>query len=545
MTPEKPPPERPEFSPLSLLRMVWKHKLSIITIWVVLSLASLVVVFMLPAIYKAETLILVDSQKIPEKYVTSTVGTEVQDRLATISQQILSATRLQKVIQDFNLYEKERRKDAHEEIIEMMRKDINITIEKGWTRDRPGAFRISYQGPNPPVVAEVANRLATFYIDENLRARETQAEGTTEFIENQLQQAKKTLDELEAKVSQYKLQHNGELPQQENSLNGTLARLQLELQGNQDAINRAQQNKLSLEHALSMAEISEATLVRALEQAATTSTPGGPLMVAGAPGAPPRKKSEVLQAELASMRPRYSDDHPEIKRLRGEITRVQDLEAKEAKEAKEASEKPAPPAPPQKADAAKKNGNGAPAEPKRAVSALMRPEVAQTLIREQERVPGIKTQLALAERELQVRNEERQRILRNIDSYEGRLGRLPIREQEMAGVTRDYEMAKINYKSLLDKKISAEMATEMERRQKAERFTVLDAARVPEKPVSPNRPLLGGLACVVSLALGLAIAVGRELKRGAVLGDWELPDGTFILGRVPTIEIEAREWAST
>ena len=115
----------------------------------------------------------------------------------------------------------------------------------------------------------------------------------------------------------------------------------------------------------------------------------------------------------------------------------------------------------------------------------------------------------------------------------------------MAGVTRDYEMAKANYRSLLDKKISAEMATEMERRQKAERFTVLDPARVPEKPVKPNRPLLGGLASAFSLALGVAIAIGRELKRGAVLGDWELPPDTSILGRVPTIEIEAREWAST
>ena len=111
-------------------------------------------------------------------------------------------------------------------------------------RDRPAAFRIGYEGQNPTLVAEVASQLANLFIEEDLQTRERQAEGTANFIDSQLNEAKKTLDELEAKVSKYKLAHNGDLPEQESSLNATLARLQLELQGNQDAINRAQQNKM-------------------------------------------------------------------------------------------------------------------------------------------------------------------------------------------------------------------------------------------------------------------------------------------------------------
>jgi len=357
-----------------------------------------------------------------------------------------------------------------------------------------------------------------------------QAEGTSEFIENQLQQAKKTLDDLEVKVSQYKLQHNGELPQQEASLTSTLARLQLELQGSQDAINRAQQNKLMTENALSVAEISETALARAAEQAASVPVAAGATMTGSPQGATPRKNSEALLGDLAALRLRYSDDHPEVKRLRAEIARVQAIEVKE----KEAGKKEGLPPEPQK-----KNGNSATPDANKQLSVVVRPEAIPSLIREHERVASIKTQLALAERELQIHNEERQRILRSIASYQARLDRLPIREQEMASVTRDYEIAKANYRSLLDKKLSAGMATEMERRQKAERFTVLDPARVPEKPFKPDRPLLGGLACALGFVLSMAVAAGREFKKGFFLGEWELPSDIFILGRVPRIIVPA------
>jgi len=115
-----------------------------------------------------------------------------------------------------------------------------------------------------------------------------------------------------------------------------------------------------------------------------------------------------------------------------------------------------------------------------------------------------------------------------------------VREQEMAAVTRDYEMSKANYKSLLDKKLAAGMATDMERKQQGERFTMLDTARVPEKPVSPNRPLLYGVGCALSLVVALAFAVAKEIKNHVVLGEWELPPGVAVLGRVPLIKADLR-----
>ena len=242
-----------------LARMLWKHRLMVSIVAIVGSVVSVVIVHQLPSIYRSEALILLDSQKIPERYVSSTVNTDVQERLASISQEILSATRLQKIIDDFGLYRNERKRLAREEIIELMRKDITITLETGGTQNRPAAFRVGYQGRNPTLVTEVASRLSNLFVEEDLQTRERQAEGTANFIDSQLNEAKKTLDDLEAKVSKYKLAHNGDLPEQEASLNGTLTRLQVELQGNQDAVSRAQQNKTVLQGTVDMAEAAAGT----------------------------------------------------------------------------------------------------------------------------------------------------------------------------------------------------------------------------------------------------------------------------------------------
>ncbi|MBZ5581446.1 MAG: hypothetical protein LAQ30_04430 [Acidobacteriia bacterium] len=115
-----------------------------------------------------------------------------------------------------------------------------------------------------------------------------------------------------------------------------------------------------------------------------------------------------------------------------------------------------------------------------------------------------------------------------------------MREQEMAQITRDYEMSKENYKSLLDKQTAAAMSLDMERRQQSERFTILDRARIPEKPLKPKRPMLFAMGSAASLALGLLLGFTLELRRNVFLGEWELPEGTTVLARLPYIEVVAK-----
>jgi hypothetical protein len=135
------------------------------------------------------------------------------------------------------------------------------------------------------------------------------------------------------------------------------------------------------------------------------------------------------------------------------------------------------------------------------------------------------------------REAEQRNILAQIGSFQKRLDSLPVREQEMAGLTRDYQMSKENYAQLLDKKMAADMALDMERRQQSERFEVLDRAQVPQKPIKPKRPQLYAGGTALGLALALALGLMAELRRNVVLGEWELPQGTAILGRLPYIEI--------
>ncbi len=515
-----------ELQPLSIARMLWKRKTLIIVLWLCLSAVVGIVVWKLPPVYSAEAAILVDSQKIPDKYVTSTVSSDLQDRLATINSQILSVTRLKKVIDDLDLYREERKSLVEEEIIDRMRKDISVKVEKGWAVNRPGAFRIIYQGENPGVVAQVANRWASLYIEENMKTREIQAEGTSDFIETQLQQAKNGLDNLEAAVSAYKLKHSGELPQQENSLAGNLARLQVELEANRDAINRAQQTKILLESTLTSAEVELATHQRAFE-AASTRTPGEPFIERPAlPGqAPtPKTESESLHERLDILRLRYTDDYPEVKRV---MARLDQLEKSELLSASPMR------------NPAGQAGTSTPAQ--RATGTQARMPLPPELVRTEERVTLLRTQLTLANNEIESRKAEQTRVIANIHNYQARIETLPVREQEMAQLTRDYEISKANYKSLLDKKLSSAMATDMERRQKSERFTVLDSASVPEKPLKPNRPVFAGGGILAALFLSLALAFTLEQRKGLFLGEWELPAHYVVLGRLPAIHFEEIE----
>jgi succinoglycan biosynthesis transport protein ExoP len=525
------------FSPLSIARTVWRKKLLILGFWAVISTATFVIVARMPSVYQAEALILVDSQKIPDKFVSSTVNSDLQDRITTISQQILSSTRLKKVIDDFGLYPVERKQLFEEQILENMRKNIGIKLEPGYNRNRPGAFRVSFQGPEPSVVAQVTNRLANLFIEENLRTREVQAQGTSEFIDSQLNDAKKSLDQLEKAFSEYKLQHNGELPEQQNSIASTLARLQVQLEANRDASNRIQDNKVMLESSLVTAEstlaaISAAIAARTSPSAMMTVTATGQVVPQ-----PQQTPLEINQAKLDLLRQRFAPLHPEIKRVEAEIARLKTVAAQQEK-APAIISQPNPQAPSQPS-----------------ASVTTKPQIPGTItvqnLREfvdvsqvNDRIANIKAQIALATRDLEFRNSEQARILKEMNANEGHLSRLPIHEQEMAQVTRDYEISKANYRSLLDKKFAAEMATDMEHRQKSERFSLLDAAITPGKPQKPNRPLLDAAGSIFGLVLGIFIGFGLELRRDVFLGEWELPAGVAVIGRLPLIVISAKASAA-
>ena len=479
----------------SVTWLVWRHKWWIAAAVVAGALAGGITGTLFKKEYTASALVLVEPQKVPDKFVESSVSTDVQDRLATITQQILSNTKLQKIIDDFHLYADERRRMYPEDVLELMRTNINIKLEKGWTRDKPGAFHVTYIGSDPAITAEVVNRIVSLFLEENLRERESSAEGTADFLDGQLQDARRKLEVQEKNLAEYKLKHKGDLPGQDQLLNGALTRLEMELAGTQEALARANETRIAIESALKIAESSELEVTQMLERPQSSAETLGEV-----------KTSERMAAQIDMMKRRYTPVHPDVVAMEREFAAVRQREAAEAK---------------------RKPEQRASSEPR------TNPQTLQYRLQMRERIEALKTQSRLTEDEIASRTRQREQILASIADYQARLEQLPVRELQMGAITRDYEMSLANYRSLLDKRLSAQMSTEMERRQKGETFQILDPARIPQKPLGWTRQAIAAIGAVAGLLLGAALALAAGLAKNVVLGDWEAPPSLEILARIP------------
>lgn len=517
--PIQPPITLGQFLPLSIARMIWKRRYLILCGSVVLTAIAGFFIKQMPNVYRADAVIIVDSQKIPEKFVSSTVQASLSDSMSAISQQVLNSVKLEEVIREFDLYPVERKTKAIEEVVAQFRKDLPITLERSFGGGKPSAFRITYEGTNAQLVVNVVNRVADMFVHENRKTRESRAEGTSDFMSARMAESQKSLDRQESNLSQFKMRWAGELPQQEPALLGALNRLEVELQGNREAITRAQQSKILLESTLRFAESSLAAALRSAEpppvfQAAQSKTQNSEAI-----SSPVQLRSDLLRTRLAALRRRYQDDHIEVRRLRNEIEEVVAEEQEAAKVA---------------AATVKPKTNASASQP--VLSATVSPQLIAEINRERERIANTKTQLELIEREFEAKGAERQRIMREISDYQHRVEVLPIREQQMASLTRDYENTKTEYRSLLDKKMSAVMAADMERQGQSERFTIADAARLPEGHVKPRRTVMVLGAALGSLLLCSLIGLGLELRKNAFLGEWELPPQVRVIGRISYLD---------
>src|SRR4051812_17346060 len=240
-----------ELSPAHYIQVILKRKWIVVSVFVIVAAATIGIARSLPNVYMSETVILVDPQKVPESYVRATVTGDVRNRLGTLTQQILSATRLQKIIEAYGLYAEDRRSMAREDVIARMRSKINVAMVTGGSVGSLEAFRISYSGGDPRLVAQVTNQIASLFIDENLKARELQATGTTDFLQQQLNETRKTLENQEAQLRDFRMKHLGEMPEHQVANLTVMGQLQASLQQESEALNRAEQQKSYLQSMMS------------------------------------------------------------------------------------------------------------------------------------------------------------------------------------------------------------------------------------------------------------------------------------------------------
>src|SRR3989449_6629423 len=224
-------------SVLELVLEVWTRRQWLTVVVFALTLAGMASVAMfLPDIYRSTAAVLVERHQVPETFVRSSITGELETRLQTISQEILSRARLADLITRFDLYHDLTTRVPMEGVVEKMRRDITLVL-KGVEQQMSGrsatvAFDLSYRGRDPGTVAQITNTLASFYVEENSKIRERQATQTAQFLKVQLEEARKRLDEQEARLRDFRARHTGELPQQMGVNMATVGRLQGQLQLN-------------------------------------------------------------------------------------------------------------------------------------------------------------------------------------------------------------------------------------------------------------------------------------------------------------------------
>lgn len=409
--------------------------------------AGLWLYVILPRMYEATTLILVQPQEIPSAYVQSSVSTAMEQQLMTLSQEVLSRSNLENIINEMNLYREERRKGVSMDVlVASLRKRINVDTTGG-RRGETSSFTISYRGSDPQKVADITNKLASFFIDSNLKQRARQASETTLFLEKQLADLKVLLQQQEAKVEQYRNQFMGELPEQLNSNVSTITSIQTRLESVQSSLTAAMNRRLEMQNQLSQFENNQPAA--ALPQNA--------------------QRVADLKSRYEEAKARYTPEHPSVKAL---AQQIKELEGKGEKS-----------------------------------TAGVSPQLMD-----------LRSRLKGANLEVESLRNELARLQQKAEFYQQRVETTPKREQEMAALTRDYNITQQNYQRLLDRYYEAKRAENMEIRQQGEQFRVVDTAQPPQVPVSPNPIKIAAIFLALGLGTGAGLIFLMELLDTTVKG---------------------------
>jgi succinoglycan biosynthesis transport protein ExoP len=460
----------------------------------------------LPERYKSGTLILVEQPTMPKNYVVPNISDDLQSRLQSITQQILSRTRLLLIIDKLQLYSNSRHQITPDEKVDLIRKDIEIELVRSPQGDQITAFRIYYSARDPHVAQQVTSELTNLFINENLKVRQQQSEDTTKFIGNQLEIARANLADQEAKIREFKGEHEGELPSQQASNLQILSGLQTQLQNEQDALNSAKQQRVYLQ-----------TLIEQYRTLRTTSRTAD-----GASTSLSLVEQELFQlrSKLTDLSSRYTDSYPEVQNIKDTIAKTEKLRDTIIAEPKS------------RGNSGKQFNDGT------------TNDTADSL---QGSTPlQLQGQLQVSEAELANREQAIAGLKARINTYQDRLNSEPTREQQLADLTRGYDQSKANYDDLLKKQNESEMATSMERMQQGERFSTLDPPSLPAKPDFPSRPKFCGIGLAVGLVFGIVLVGVLEAMDDRLYSEKEIKAllPMAILSEIPEIASPSDERSS-
>jgi polysaccharide chain length determinant protein (PEP-CTERM system associated) len=499
------------YTPETLWRIVRRRKWVLLAPFVLIAGATALVAHHLPNRYRSETVIVAVPQQVPTSYVQPTVTTRLDERLLSINQRILSRTRLEQIILEFDLYAVERKTSDLEDVIERMRRrDIDVEVRAGSRSGRQTSaptVRVAYAGRDARTVQLVTERLASFFIEENLRDRAALADGTNQFLEVQLQEARNRLIRHEKRLEAYRTRFAGELPSQLGTNIQMAQSIELQLQSLAQSITQDSDRRLVLEQLLE--EFETAAPIIPL-----TSPPDRQVEDADAAPLPAARELELAHQQLHALELRLKPAHPDLARAKRTIV---ELQRKAEEEALQQALSPSP------------------------------KKVETVVFTQQDHERQVRIREMQVERDAILRRivgkeTEQTRLLETLAGYQAIIAAVPARETELVELTRDYETLKQIYAGLLAKSEHARAAAELERRQIGEQFKLLDPARLPDRPVSPNRAQINGAGALGGLAIGVGLLWLLEYRDRTLRTEQEVLDALElpVLALVPTM-VGARE----
>jgi polysaccharide chain length determinant protein (PEP-CTERM system associated) len=442
----------------------------------------------LPKRYTSQTLVLVEQPTVPGDYVKPVITQDVNQRLATMQQQILSRTRLEPVIQQFGLFAKDIKDVSIEDLVQRLRDAISVTPIRAMSgtegRQLPG-FNIAVVFDDPHLAQQICSTITSMFVEANLKLRQELSDQTTQFLGKQLEDAKSKLDDQDAKLAAFQRLHIGSLPDESQTNLSVLTELNTQLDAVTQALGRAHQDK------------SFAESVLAQHLAAWQASQVGPN-----PDSLERQLAAQEQ-QLSELQSKYTDDHPDVIKAKSNIETLNQKIAN-AQGGEKTSQ----------ADGQTK-------------SAVEPPEIQ-----------NLRAQIFQLEQGIKQRTAQQEEIQRQIKLYQARVESSPTIEQEYKELTRDYQTALAFYNDLLIKRDQSSMANDLERRQQGEQFQVLDPANLPDKPSFPNKQLFAlggfgaGLGAAISLVLLIEILDTSLHSKQSVENVLQLP----VLATIPVIQ---------
>ena len=504
--------------------------------------------WIIPARYTSESVLLIEKPKIPDKFVLPNVQVELGERLETITQQVLSRSRLLAIVNRFHLYESFLTPTPDDQI-KKMRSDIKIELVHAPTNDEGKreltAFKLQYTSDKPAVAQQVNSQMVSFFIDENVKASQQQSESTTQFLDTQLRNAAEALGQQEAKLQNFQKQHAGEMPEQSATNIQMLAGAQQQLQALIEARNRALQQQAYL---TSLAAQYDAAGVNNVQSAAAPQSID--------------QQIEAARTALADMQARYTPEHPDVKKLKDTIAKLQELKYKQLPGVDEAdsssgddkataattasADKTTPAAKPATGDTTDAGASAKDAGTDELAD--VRPGTSPAQLQAMAPLMQIQSELKSVRMEIQNREAEIRATQAKIEQLQAVLGASPGIQAEMLGLTRDYAETKRAYDQLAEKRNASELATNLQRQQQGENFRIIDPPSLPEKASFPDRFKFSLAGLAVGLGLAVLFGAGTEYLDDRIRNEQDLAEATPlpILVEIPPLrtesEIRAGRW---